>query len=109
MAAFNSSSLSFSDGMKRHSSGLLNNTKERMSKQQIMGKAMFGSKFGSHGKDLKVGKKFKKVGKGIMKGATSGDTGSIGPSVEEFDDMLSKASKGSKGSKKNLFSRKQFG
>lgn len=110
MAAWNSSSLAASDGIRRHSSGLLKNTKERQSKQAIMGKAMFGSKRGMHGKDLQIGKKFKKMGKGIMHGATSGDSGSIGPSVEEFDDMLSKAGTTSNiGKKKKMFTRKQFG
>lgn len=107
MAAWNSSSLSFSDGLKRHKSGLLKNTSERLSKQHIMGKAMFGNKFGKHGKDFGIGKKFKKEGKGIIKSMKPSSGGSIGPSVEEFDDMLSKQTGTKK--KKNIFSRKQFG
>ena len=109
MAAWSSSSLSASDGLKRHSSGLFKNTKERLSKQAMMGKKMFGSRFGSHGKDLQIGKKFKKKGKGVIHGATSGEkSGGIGPSVEEFDDMMDKASK-SPSMKKKGFSRKMFG
>ncbi len=108
MPAWSSSSLSFSDGMTRHKgSGLLKNTKERVSKQQIMGHKMFGSRKGSHGKDLKVGKMFRKKGKGIMHGSTTGEKhGGISPSVEEFDDMMANVS--NTGKKKGLF-RKSFG
>jgi|ERR1700676_4697 len=110
MPAWSSSSLSFSDGMTRHrGSGLLKNTKERVSKQQIMGQKMFGGKRGKHGEDFKVGSKmFRKKGKGVMKGSTSGEKQSgISPSVEEFDDML--ASSTGKQKKKSLFNRKSFG
>jgi hypothetical protein len=109
MPAWNSSSLSFSDGMTRHKgSGLLKNTKERVSKQQIMGHKMFGGKRGKHGEDFKVGSKmFRKKGKDVgKKGAISSTPhGGISPSVEEFDDMLS----GDKKKKKTLFNRKSFG
>ncbi len=113
MSFVTSTSLAASDsmkGLKRHSSsGLLKHTSERMSKQHIMAMKMFGSKKGMHGKDLKIGKKFRKSGKGIMHGATSGDNGSIGPSVEEFDDMMKSSVTHNPNKKKSLFSRKQFG
>jgi hypothetical protein len=112
MAAWDSSSLAASD-IPRHKSGLFENTKTRISKQHLVEHKMFGSKRGKHGLDLKIGKKFKKQGKGVMKGETSGGSstadmqGGINPSVEEFDKMMSSISKGSK--KKNGFSRKMFG
>ena len=107
MPAWQSSSLAVSDGMTRHSnSGLLKNTKERLSKQHIMGKAMFGNKTGRHGKDLQIGKKFRRKGKGIMHGSTSSQHGSIGPSVEEFDDMMQSQKTGNN---KKGYSRKMFG
>lgn len=115
MAAYRTSSLVASDGMKRHSSGLLKNTSQRMSKQDIMGKRMFGAKKGEHGKDLKIGKMFKKKGKDTGKTSMAGmsnDNGSIGPSVEEFEDMMDKVSSTRNtpnGKKKSMFSRKQFG
>jgi|SRR5579863_1965194 len=107
MSAWESSSLAASDGLTRHSSGLLKNTKLRLSKQHIMSNKMFGSKMGKHGKDFKIGKMFKKKGKGIMKGSTTAEPHKgIGPSVEEFDDMMGNASKSLK---KKGFSRKMFG
>ncbi len=119
MAVWNSSSLAFSDlNGSRHSSGLLKNTKERISKQHLSEHKMFGSKRGMHGKDLKIGKKFKKSGKGIMKGSTSAymsnsmKGGGVSPSLAEFDKMMNSIAKGSLGSngkKKNGFSRKFFG
>ena len=94
--------------MSRHnSSSLLKNTKERISKQQIMGSRMFGSRRGSHGKDLQIGKLFRKKGKGVVKSMKGLDSRGIGPSVEEFDDMLNSA--GGKNKKKSMFSRKSFG
>ena len=109
MSAWNSSSLGFSDGMSRHSSGLMKNMKERMSKQSLHEKRMFGSRKGMHGKDFKIGKMFKnKGGKGVGKTAkfNSEPHGGISPSVEEFDDMMSSVS--NTGKKKGLF-RKSFG
>ena len=86
----------------------MKHTSERVSKQQIHGNMMFGHKHGSHGKDLKVGKMFRKKGKGVMHGSTTGEKhGGISPSIEEFDGMLSQAGAGTK--KKKMFSRKQFG
>jgi hypothetical protein len=110
MPAWNSSSLSFSDGMSRHSSGLLKHTNGRVSKQDIHAKRMFGNKKGMHGKDLKIGKMFRKKGKGVgqTKAISSTPHGGISPSVEEFDDMLKGASETGKGKKKGLF-RKSFG
>ncbi len=119
MAAWNSSSLGFSDGgLKRHSSGLLKNLPTRISKQHISEQKLFGSKRGKTGTSLKIGKKFKGSGKGIMHGSISAKmpkSSSISPSIEEFDKMMSsivgKSSKGfsSNGKKKSLFSRKSFG
>ena len=113
MSSWSSSSLATSDGAIRHKSKLLTNTKERLSKQHIMGNRMFGSRKGMHGKDFMIGKKFKKVGKGVMHGSTSGESHKgIGPSAEEFDDMMMNSSEGmktSKNKKKNGFTRKMFG
>ena len=107
MPAWSSSSLAVSDGATRHKSKLLTNTKERLSKAHIMGNRMFGSKRGSHGQDFKIGKMFKKKGKGIMHGSTSGEPHKgIGPSAEEFDDMMTNTAEGKK---KKGFSRKMFG
>ena len=68
MSVWNSSSLTFSDhNTTRHKSGLLTNTPERVSKQHLVEHKMFGSKR----KGIQISKKFKKKGKGIMKGSTS--------------------------------------
>lgn len=114
MAAWNSSSLAASD-TPRHKSGLFHNTATRISKQHLIEHKMYGSNRGKHGIDLKIGKKFKKTSKGIMKGATSGGSssanfkgGGISPSIEQFDEMMNSVSKSS-GKKKNGFSRKFFG
>jgi hypothetical protein len=116
MAAWNSSSLVASDShsLDRHKSGLLNNTKMRVSKQHLVEHKMFGSKRGMHGTSLKIGKKFRKSGKGIMKGATSGGSvsenlkGGINPSIEQFDEMMKSVSSNN-GNGKKKFSRKFFG
>ena len=110
MPSWSSSSLSFSDGMSRHkSSSLLKHTPERVSKQDLHAKRMFGNKDGKHGKDFKIGKMFRKKGKDVgKKGAISSmPHGGISPSVEEFDDMLESAN--GKQKKKSLFNRKSFG
>ena len=121
MAAWNTSSLAFSDGgLGRHKgSGLLKNLSTRISKQHISEQRLFGSKRGTTGKSLKIGKKFRGVGKGIMHGSVSArmpKSSGISPSIEEFDKMMQKmvgkSSKGfnsSNGNKKSLFSRKSFG
>ena len=108
MSFATSTSLGFSDGMSRHSSSLLKHTNGRISKQDIHAKRMFGNKKSSHGKDFKVGSKmFRKKGKGVMHGSTTGEKhGGISPSIEEFDSMLAEAGGGKK---KKMFSRKQFG
>jgi hypothetical protein len=114
MAAWNSSSLAFSDhNNMRNGHGLLKNLSTRISKQHIVEQKMFGSKR----KGIQIGKKFKKIGKGVghTKGFSAKMAGNIkssgiSPSVEEFDKMMSNVvGKGSKGSKKTLFSRKSFG
>ena len=113
MAAFNSSSLTFSDhNTSRHSSGLLKNLKTRISKQHIVEHKMFGSKRGKTGTDIKIGKKFKKGNS--MKLTGDMKSSGISPSIAEFDKMMSsivgKSGKKSSGfSKKPSFSRKSFG
>ena len=120
MAAWQTSSLAFSDSpVKRHGgSGLLKNLHTRISKQHLSEQKMFGSKRGKTGKSLKIGKTFKKSGKGIMHGSfssehTSKKQSGISPSLEEFDKMmanvLGKKSNGNGNGKKSTFSRKQFG
>lgn len=89
---------------------MLRNPPEKSSKQAIIAKKMFGNRKGKHGMDLQIGKKFKKKGKGIMHGAVK--TEGVGPSAEEFDDMMTntvKEPRGIKKVKKSMFSRKQFG
>ncbi len=106
MAIWNSSSLAFSDHNKmRNGSGLLKNTKDRISKQHLVEHKMFGSRRGKTGKDLKIGRKFKKG----MSTKLAGDMKSegISPSVEEFDKMMDGVVK--KKNKKPMFSRKSFG
>jgi len=109
MSVWQSSSLAFSDhNTGRHSSGLLKNTPTRLSKQHLVEHKMFGSKR----KGIQIGKKFKKVGKGIMKHSTSAPktekASGISPSLAEFDKMMSSVMKGSKNGK-SMFSRKMFG
>jgi len=111
MAAWKSSSLVASEpkGFKSRKSLLSG----KLSKQSVSETRMFGSKRGQHGKDFKIGKKFRKTGKGIMKGSFGGDmkSSSISPSIDEFDDMMNKVSGGfsNNPNKKKMFSRKQFG
>jgi hypothetical protein len=113
MAAWNSSSLGFSDhGLSRHSSGLLKNLTERISKQHLVEHKLFGSKRGSTGKDLKIGKRFRKIGKGIVKSVKPENVKAKGvaPDTIDFDKMMNSVTKKSNsGSKKGFFSRKQFG
>jgi hypothetical protein len=119
MAAWNSSSLAFSDhNSMRHSGGLMKNLTERISKQHLVEHKMFGAKRGhTQANPLKIGKRFKKQGKGVIKNigntarSVSPKGGGISPSIEEFDKMMGKvAGKNSTGfSGKKMFSRKQFG
>src|ERR1035437_2098138 len=119
MSAWNSSSLAVSDhnGMRHSGSSLLKNMPTRISKQHIVEQKMFGAKR----KGIQIGKKFKKIGKGISSKASSGammpgdmKAKGISPSIAEFDKMMSdvvgKGGKKSNGfSKKPSFSRKSFG
>lgn len=68
---------------------------------------MFGKKRGMHGKDFKIGKKFKKSGKGIMKGSFGAEmkSSSISPSVDEFDEFMNNIGGGG-GNKPNVKKRK---
>lgn len=120
MAAWNSSSLAFSDhNNMRNGSSLLKNLSTRISKQHLVEHKMFGSKR----KNIQIGKKFK----GLLGKKSQFNTGpitakmpkssGISPSLAEFDKMMSSVtgSKNSKSSnsmsprKKTMFSRKQFG
>ena len=119
MAAWNTSSLAFSDhSSMRGGKSLLKRLPTRVSKSDIATSKMFGSKR----KGIQLGKTFKKSGKGIMKGATHGDhmnkSEGISPSIADFDKMMASITKGSSGSssrspkgftKKSMFSRKSFG
>lgn len=110
MAAWQSSSLAFSDHNNlRKGPGLLKNMSTRISKQHMVEHKMFGSKR----KNIQIGKKFKKVGKGIMKGSTSAHMdkmpSGVSPSMEEFDKMMNSAVKTNSSKKKGMFSRKSFG
>jgi hypothetical protein len=128
MAAWNSSSLAFSDhnASRQSNSGLLKNLSERISKQHLVEHKLFKSKRGSTGKDFGLSKMFRKKGKGVgqqpnssprpgknMKYGGNVDSSSISPSTKEFDRMMSsisgKSSKGFNGSGKRLFQRKSFG
>jgi hypothetical protein len=88
---------------------MIKNSLFRKSKQHMVEKKMFGNKIGKHGKDFQIGKKFRKVGKGIMKSPGDMKSGDISPSVEEFDDMLNSSVTHNPNKKKSLFSRKSFG
>jgi hypothetical protein len=108
MAAWNSSSLAFSDHNNlRNGHGLLKNLKTRISKQHLVEHKMFGSNRGKTGKSLKIGKKFHSG----MKQRLTGDmkSSAISPSIEEFDQMMNSITEKGKSSKKKMFSRKQFG
>ena len=115
MAAWNSSSLAFSDHNNlRSGSGLLKNLSTRISKQHLVEHKMFGSKR----KGIQIGKRFKGLGKGIMKGPVTAKmpkASGISPSLEQFDKMMNgvMGSKNNKFSstprKKSIFSRKSFG
>lgn len=100
------SSLVASDGkaLKKSIGGLF----KRKSKQQIAEKKMFGARKGSHGVDLKIGKKFKKIGKDTGKKAPI-SASSIGPTDLEFDDMLNESVTHDPNKKKTPFKRKLFG
>lgn len=107
MTAFSSSSLAFSDHNRmRNGSGLLKNLSTRISKQHLVEHKMFGSRR----KGIRLGKKFRGSGKGVMHGSISAKMNKekgISPSLEEFDKMMNSAV--GKKSKKSMFSRKQFG
>jgi hypothetical protein len=84
-------------GLNNNSSPVKSFFTNRKSKQQLAANKMFGSRLGKHGKDFKIGKKFSSN--------KSMKSSSISPDVDEFDDMLSKASGNSK-PKKSLFSKR---
>jgi len=110
MSAWTSSSLAVSNSdLPRHRTGLLKNLKVRMSKSSMTEKKMFGSKFGKMGKHLTIGKKFRGVGKGIMKAPKAMKSSSISPDVDEFDSVLKGGFSGKTDRKKSMFSRKSFG
>src|ERR1700682_2347175 len=107
MPAWSSSSLSFSDHkLPRHSSGLLKNLTERVSKQHLTEHKMFGSKRGKAGKDFKIGKKFRIKGKDVgHKSAISAHmpkSSAISPSIGAFDKMMNSLTKGSKNGDKKV-------
>jgi len=113
MAVYKSSSLVASDAheLPRHDgSGFVKNGLFRHSKQHMVEKKMFGRRMGRHGKDFQIGKKFKsKKAKDVnmsMKGMSSH---SIGPSTEEFDDMLKSSVTHNPRKKKSSISKKFFG
>ncbi len=111
MSVWNTSSLAVSDigGLKRHKgSGLLLNGNIRHSKQHMVEKKMFGSRFGKTGKDFLIGKKFRNVGKGIGKIGSMKSSG-ISPSINEFDKMLKSSITNNPNKKKSMFSMKKFG
>lgn len=113
MPAWSSSSLAVSDTahtLPRHRSGLIKFNGGH-TKTDMVSKKMFGSRFGKHGKDFQIGKKFRKKGKGVGKSIGDMKSSSIGPSVDEFDDMMKKASSvtHNQSKKRSMFQRKQFG
>src|SRR5579859_7779062 len=96
MAVWDSSSLAFSDhNNMRHERGLLKHTKDRVSKQHLVESKMFGSKR----KNIRMGKMFKKKGKGVGNktpiSAHMENKGGISPSIEDFDKMMKSITKGS--------------
>ncbi len=110
MAAWNSSSLAFSDhnNSRQSGSGLLKNTSTRISKQHLTEQKMFGSRRGKTGKDFKLGKKFH-AGMSQKLSKDPKSTG-ISPSIAEFDKMMKNVvGKNSSKKSKGFLSRKQFG
>ena len=96
MAAYHTSSLVARDGP-----GIFKatNNKKKNSKQDKMQKMMFKSKNGK----APIGKKFVKHGKGVGN-KTPISANSIGPSDEEFDDIMTDSSKTpKKGAKRKFF------
>jgi len=113
MASFSKSSLNFSDtgddedklDSTERPNFRLKRFPTRISKQNLSEHRMFGS----NRKSILIGKKFKKVGKGIMHGSVKSSMTKqkgISPSLEEFDKMMSKVT-GKTGLKKSMFNKKQ--
>jgi hypothetical protein len=96
MAIFRTSSLAASD-TEPTKAGIFKKSKLRMSKSDIVSHKMFGKNRGHTGKDIKIGKLFKKHGpKDHITEPTSGDeaekaTQGLGPDMEEFDNMIQSA------------------
>jgi hypothetical protein len=107
MPAWSSSSLAASDLPRHKSSGFIKNGLFRHSKQQMVEKKMFGSRRGMHGKDLQIGRKFRKG----MKSHFAGDmkSSSISPSVDEFDKMMKSSVTHNPNKKKSMITKKFFG
>lgn len=93
MAAYNSSSLVARDGPS-----IFKTSNSKKSKQDKMVKIMFKSK---HGK-APIGKKFRKHGKDVGNKKPITAKG-VGPSEEEFDNMINETSKVKKGAKRKFF------
>jgi len=114
MSFATSTSLAASDFSRKHelprlkATGHIKNGLLRHSKQALVEHQMFGSRMGTHGKSLPIGKKFRQKGKGLMK-AISMKSHSISPSPEEFDKMMSESVTHNPNKKRSMFSRKQFG
>lgn len=116
MSFFSSSSLTASDSfnhdlprLKRN--GLLKTGEGRHSKQHMAEKKMFGSRFGKHGKDFSIGKKFKMKGLkdlGSIKGMGKVSAHSISPNIEEFEHMLHSSVTHNPNRRESPFRRKSF-
>lgn len=101
MAVWNSSSLVASDDERS-----VKKLPTRISKQNMVEHKMFGSKR----KNILIGKKFKKHGKGVgstksVSAHTETQKG-ISPSLEQYDKMMDSVV--TKKGKKSMFSRKSF-
>ena len=101
MSSWSSSSLAASDGNMRKS--LLNPSKKK-SKQDKMVKKMFGSK----NSKSPIGRKFMKSGKDTGKTAPI-SANNVGPSDEEFDDMLGSSVTNNSNKKKSSTKKKFYG
>lgn len=101
MSTWNSSSLVANDNPKKRK-GLLS----RPSKQDKMSKKMFGRS--KSGKNPQIGKKFKSKGRGVGD-KSSKKVSMIGPSDEEFDDMMESTVTNNPNKKKSSITKKFFG
>lgn len=115
MAFFSSSSLTASDmydhELPRHKSGLIKFNGGH-SKQELVEKKMFGSRFGKHGQDFGISRKFrggsslKRMSKAPSMRMNSHTN--ISPSVESFEHLMHASVTHNPNKKKSFFKQKKI-